>query len=298
MSRLNELFPAGPPLSEELQIGRLGSIEALEQRVREGEKVKLLEPRRTGKSSAAGAVTDRLRTAGVPAADIDLAVLSGPTETAEVLRSQLSPGLAALAGARRAAGWLADRLAKGLSGEEQLIATILSELGSAGGGSPAAVLERAANAAGAEPVGVLLDEAHHLAGWPEPERQAMRAFLREDATVGVIVSSSERSALERLTGSGGPLEYVGQRVRLPQIDRGDWEHALPPRFEEAGVPITTDGLALLLDEAKLHPYCTMLLAREAARSGQVIGEVTAVIVQAALLTAAEDEAWRLRDDVD
>jgi hypothetical protein len=64
------------------------------------------------------------------------------------------------------------------------------------------------------------------------------------------------------------------------------------------VPITDDALGLLLDEAKLHPYCTMLLAREAARSGQVIGEVTDVIVQAALLTAAEDEAWRLRDDVD
>jgi hypothetical protein len=75
-------------------------------------------------------------------------------------------------------------------------------------------------------------------------------------------------------------------------------HELPGRFSEAGVPITEDALGLLLDEAKLHPYCTMLLAREAARSGQAIGEVTDVIVQAALLTAAEDEAWRLRDDVD
>lgn len=125
----------------------------------------------------------------------------------------------------------------------------------------------------------------------------MRAFLRGDTTVGVIVSSSERSALERLTGLGGPLEYVGQRFPLPGISREDWMHELPTRFAEAGVPITGDALALLLDEAKLHPYCTMLLAREAARSGQAIGAVTDVIVQAALLTAAEDEAWRLRDDV-
>jgi hypothetical protein len=70
------------------------------------------------------------------------------------------------------------------------------------------------------------------------------------------------------------------------------------RFEQAGVPITADALGLLLDEAKLHPYCTMLLAREAARSGQAIGAVTNIIVQAALLTASEDEAWTLRDDVD
>ena len=279
-------------------MGRAATIDALEQRVRDGEKIKLLEPRRTGKSSAAGAVTDRLRKSQLPAADVDLAVLSGPGEVAEVLRAQLSPGLAALAGAQRAAGWLAEKLAAGLTGEEQLVAAILADLGSDGDGSPAAVLERAAKAAADEPVGVLLDEAHHLAGWPEPERQAMRAFLREDTHIGVIVSSSEQSALERLTGAGEPLQHVGQRLRLPGISREDWEHELPRRFDQAEVPITPAALALLLDEAKLHPYCTMLLAREAARSGQPIGEVTEAIVQAALLTAAEDEAWKLRDDAD
>lgn len=298
MSRLNELFPVGPPLSEELQIGRRPSIDALEQRVRDGEKLKLLEPRRTGKSSAAGAVTDRLRGDGIPAADADLAVLNGPAETADVLRAQLSPGLAAIAKARRATGWLGERLAEGFDGEDKMVANILADLATAGGKSPAAVLERAAHAAQGDAVGVLLDEAHHVGSWAELEQRALREFLRTDTTVGVIVSSSERSALEALTGPDGPLRYVGQRFRLPHIDRGDWEHDLPPRFGEAGVPITHGALALLLDEAKLHPYCTMLLAREAARAGQAIGEVTDVIVQAALLTAAEDEAWTLRDDVD
>jgi hypothetical protein len=297
VSRLNELFPAGPPLSEELQIGRSASIDGLEQRLRDGEKVKLLAPRRTGKSSVAGAVTDRLRAHGYPAADLDLAVVTGPGEAAARLRAQLSPGLAALAKGRRAAGWLAERLSGELEGEEHLLAMILAELGSAGAGSPTAVLEQVADASAGEAIGVLLDEAHHLAGWPEPERRAIRAFLREDTSIGVIVASSEQSALERLTGAGGPLEYVGQRFPLPPISREDWLHDLPPRFAEAGVPITDDALGLLLDEARLHPYCTMLLARESARSGQVIGQVTGVIVQAALLTAAEDEAWRLRDDV-
>jgi len=175
---------------------------------------------------------------------------------------------------------------------------VIAEIAESGGDSPAAVLERAAEAARGQPMAVILDEAHHLASWPGAEKLALREFLRSDRTIGVIVSSSERSALERLTARDGPLEYVGQRFRLPRIDRGDWEHALPPRFEEAGVPISPDGLALLLDEAKLHPYCTMLLAREAARSGQPIGQVSEAIVQAALLTAVEDEAWSLRDDVD
>ena len=146
MSRLNELFPAGPPLSEELQIGRGASIDALEERARDGEKLKLLEPRRTGKSSAAGAVTDRLRADGIPAADADLAVLNGPAETAAVLRSQLSPGLAALARARRATGWLAERLAEGFGAEDKVLANVLADLAEAGGASPAAVLERAAHA--------------------------------------------------------------------------------------------------------------------------------------------------------
>jgi hypothetical protein len=215
-----------------------------------------------------------------------------------VLRAQLAPGLAALAKARRATGWLGRRLSAGLGGEDKLIASILAELASAGDCSPAATLKRAAHAAEGQPVGVLLDEAHHLAAWPEEEHQAMRDFLHVDTTVGVIVSSSERSALDALTDADGPLRYVAQRFPLPGIAREDWKHDLPRRFAQAGVPITDGALDLLLDEAKLHPYCTMFLAREAARSGQAIGAVTDVIVQAALLTAAEDEAWELRDDVD
>jgi hypothetical protein len=280
-----------------MQVGRRPVIDGLEARMRDGEKLKLLEPRRVGKSSVAGAVMERLRGALLPAAAVDLAGLTGPTGAAEVLRAQLSPGLAALAKARHATGWLADRIRTGLSGDDKVLAGILADL-AAGGSGPATVLERAAEAAQGQPVAVVIDEAHHLASWPDAEQQALREFLRNDAVVGVIVSSSETSALEALTGEDGPLRYVGQRFPLPRIDRGDWEHELPPRFEAAGVPITSDALTLLLDEARLHPYCTMLLAREAARVGQSVGQVTDVIVQAALLMAAEDEAWELRDDAE
>lgn len=261
MSRLNELFPAGPPIDEEMQVGRGPVIDGLVARMRDAEKLKLLEPRRTGKSSVAGAVIERLRVALLPAAGVDLASLTGPTAAVEVLRAQLS---AALAKARRATGWLADRLQGGLRGDDKILAGIFAEL-AAGGSGPAAVLAHAAEAAQGEPIAVIIDEAHHVASWPDGEQQALREFLRNDTTVGVIVASSETSALARLTGDDGPLRYVGQRFRLPPIDRGDWEHELPPRFEAAGVPISRDALTLLLDEARLQPYCTMLLAREAAR---------------------------------
>jgi hypothetical protein len=297
VSRLNELFPAGPHLSEAIQIGRGPTIAALEARVRDNEKVKLLEPRREGKSSVAEAVMHRLRRSQRPAATADLSTVAGPAETADVLRGQLSPGLAAVAGARRATGWLADRISESSAGQDKLIADILARLASIGS-SPAAILAEVASAAADGPVGVVLDEAHHLVSWPAAEQQALRSFLRNDERIGVIVASSEASALESLIGPGCTLEYVGQRVRLPPIARADWEHELPRRFAAVDVPITPEALALLLDQARGHPYCTMLLAREAARIGQPIGAVSDVIVRAALLVAAEDEAWALRDGLD
>lgn len=297
MSRLTEIFPAGPPISEQLQIGRLPAIEGLEARMHDREKVKLLEPRRVGKSSVADAVVDRLRAASVPTASIDLAELGGgASEAAEALAAQLAPGLAAVSRARRAGGWLASLLANGSQGDERLLADVIDRLAD-GGPGPAAVLSRVADATDGGLAVVLIDEAHHLASWPSADREGLREFLRNDVTMGVIVASSEASALEVLTGRDGPLRYVAQRFLLPPIDREDWLHALPRRFEEVDAPISRDGLALLLDEARGHPYCTMLLAREAARTGQPIGEVTATVVEAALLVVAGDEAWELRDDL-
>lgn len=265
--------------------------------MRDREKVKLLEPRRVGKSSVAHAVVNRLRTAGVPTAGIDLAELGGgATEAADALAEQLAPGLAAVSEARRAGGWLARLVATRSQGEERLLAEVLATLAGNRGG-PAAVLSRVAEATDGDSAVVLIDEAHHLASWPAPDRDGLREFLRNDVGMGVIVASSEASALEALIGPDGPLRYVAQRFPLPPIDREDWLHALPARFEEVGAPIVDGALALLLDEARGHPYCTMLLAREAARIGQPIGEVTETVVEAALLGVTQDEAWRLRDDL-
>jgi hypothetical protein len=55
-----------------------------------------------------------------------------------------------------------------------------------------------------------------------------------------------QSALETLVQAGGPLEYVGIRLTLPQIDPGDWTSELKRRFKELGAPIDPDALHLLL----------------------------------------------------
>lgn len=227
----------------------------------EADTLKLLERRRTGKSSVAEAVVARFHSAERPAALVDLSRQPDPAQAAHDVADQLAPALAALSRARQATGWLAALWAR------------LNREGD----------ERA------------LDEAHIVAEWPDEQQSSLREFLRNDTRVGVIVSSSLASALESLTAEDAPLRYVGQRVPLPPIDRGDWEAALPPRFLAVQAPIDAAALGLLLDESRCQPYCTMLLCRASARAG-LPGECTdAAAVRAGLLEVAQDEAWELRD---
>lgn len=52
---ISELFPAGPILSEERQIGRIPAIEALAAHLRAGDVMRVFDRRRWGKSSVARA---------------------------------------------------------------------------------------------------------------------------------------------------------------------------------------------------------------------------------------------------
>lgn len=160
--------------------------------------------------------------------------------------------------------------------------------------SPGSVLEHAAEGSIPGAGGVLIDEAHHLVEWDPDDQTRLREFLRNDRKLGVVVASSEASALDALTGPGQPLECVGIRLALPRIRDEDWRAALRPRFEAFSAPITDGALSLLLDESARHPYCTMLLARESARIGRALGETSDAAVLAALEVAERDEAWGLR----
>lgn len=158
--------------------------------------------------------------------------------------------------------------------------------------SPAAILVRAAEASEGQPIGVLIDEAHHIAAWSPGEQAAMREFLRSDRRVGVIVASSRRSAMRDLYQDGGPLQYAGEYVELGDIALDDWRRELPLRFERVDGPITDDALEQLLRETRGHPGCTMLLARACARVGTGY-EVTKATVDLVLPEVRADEMWRL-----
>lgn len=293
MDRLSELLPIGPPLKEAQQIGRHGAIDSLTDRLRSRHVVKMLEPRRVGKTSVARAALERIRLAGGAVAAVDLAKRTSSSDVAKDLADQLA---GAVPRASRRAGGLVLSLrrsgAEGAIGEEGGLALRIAEELLSGSASPAVVLERAAARATDRVTAVLLDEAHTLAAWPEHERTALGSVLKNNSTLGVVVASSERHALEQLTSADGPLRYVGTRFELPEIAQEDWQAGLRERFAELGAPITTSALGLLLDQSHGHPYCTMLLAHESGRLGIDVGEVSETVVQAALVTVRRDEAWQ------
>jgi len=295
MNGISEWFPAGPPIREEQQVGRGPFIDSLEDRMLGAEKVKLLEGRRSGKSSVGQAVVRRFHAGDRPAAQVDLSRVADGARAADLLAEQLAPALALAGQAKRATGWLAGLFAKlEEKSPEGTIAGVAAEL-LGDRRSPADVLERSAVALAGEAGAVLIDEAHLVTTWTTEHQRGLREFLRNDTRIGVIISSSEQSALELLTGEDQPLEYVGQRLPLPRIADEDWRAALPARFEAVGAPVDEDALALILEESRGHPYCTMLLARESARAGLAGSATTTAAVYAGLLIARNDEAWGLRD---
>lgn len=82
---IGELFPAGPVLDEEHQVGRVGSIEGLADRLRAGDVVRVFDRRRWGKSSVARAALKRLDTEGLITARVALDEYPTPAAAAAVL---------------------------------------------------------------------------------------------------------------------------------------------------------------------------------------------------------------------
>jgi hypothetical protein len=302
-NRLADLLPAGPPISEEQQIGRASGIADCERRIRHGEVLKVLEQRRCGKTSFARSAVNRVASRGGLTADLNLRELAGPEHAARELANQLAPGWARLGAgpgglrdlARRLAG--ADKAAGDDSEAGAILRAVSELLGDHANAQPdiSTVLRRAASRAKRRGGAILFDEAHVIGDWPQEPAFALGATLRNLSDLGVVIASSEQHALELLTAEGQPLEFVGRRYPLPPIVREDWEVGLAGRFARLGVPIEPDALKLLLDESRGQPWCTMALAHESARIARETDHTTVAVVRTALIRVAKDEAWqRLR----
>jgi hypothetical protein len=297
---ISELFPAGPILSEERQIGRVPAIEALAAHLRAGDVTRLFDRRRWGKSSVARAALARMETDGLTALRLPLDEYPTSAAAAAFLASVFASPAARAARRTRGLGSrigdplkragktlgspetsLAGRLLDGLGAEQLTLRHVLTLI-------PGELARTGKHAA------LAIDEAHVIAKWDDEERAALRAFFaRDDRRTGVVLASSEAGAEEMLK-TPEVLGYLGEHFRLAPIADEDWRHGLRERFERAGVPIAPGALDLLLEESCGHPYCTMLLAKHAAELGVTFGDVTVGVVRVALPTVREHEAWKLR----
>lgn len=194
-SALEEMFRAGPPLTELQQIGRGPTIEGLADRLRRGEVKKLYEPRRIGKTTVARGARRRFRADGGIDAEVNLAIHPDPDEVAREVASHLAAGMsvphAAKSVLQRLAGAVAPARAE-LGGDASAIFDMLERL-LRDGHSPARVLVNAGQHA-RRPLAALIDEAHVISSWPVTEQEALGAALRDATGLGVVIASSERRA--------------------------------------------------------------------------------------------------------
>jgi hypothetical protein len=297
---ISELFPAGPIIDEAHQIGRRNSIEALTDRLRAGDVVRVFDRRRWGKSSVARAALARLTAERLVAIRLPLDEYPTASAAATVLANAFrKPAERATSGARAIGSRLGTALSRAgqTAGSEEvsIVGGLLQDL------KPEEVtLQRVLSAIPTELAkserrgAIAIDEAHVIAKWDRDERASLRAFMaRDDRLAGIALTSSDNHAERKLKRSN-VLGYLGEEFTLPAINVDDWRHGLRSRFDQAGVPIDREALDLLLEESRCHPYCTMLLAKHAAELGQPFEAVTVSVIRLALPTVQKHEAWRLR----
>jgi hypothetical protein len=297
---ISDLFPAGPIIDERHQIGRGPSIDALTDRLRAGDVVRVFDRRRWGKSSVARAALARLESEVMVAVRLPLDEYPTASAAAAFLANAFrTPSERAASEARslgRRLGGALSRAGETVGSEEALAIGGLLE-----GIKPEDVtLQRVLGAIPAELAktgrrgAIAIDEAHVVAKWDRDDRASLRAFLaRDDRLTGIALASSDSHAERKLKRSN-VLGYLGEEFILPAIEIEDWRHGLRSRFDQAEVPIDDEALELLLEESRCHPYCTMLFAKHAAELAQSFGTVTTSVIRLALPTVQKHEAWRLR----
>lgn len=299
LSEAVQVLPAGPPLTEEQQIGRSSVRDSLHERLLGGLVVLLMEPRRVGKTSLARAALSRIAADGGIVGELQLTSYADPQLAATELARQLAAGLGRVIDPSRR---VLDRVrALGASADAGREVSLLSGLATALLGEPRDLPALLGHCSEHLPPGrhgaVLLDEAHAIANWPKPLQEALSGQLRANTRLGIVIASSETRALAQLFGPRGVLQFAGHRLEVPPITVEDWCSGLRERFVQLGLDPPRDLLARLVDLSGGHPYRTMRLALETAIvAGSLPSAAGRVPVgdgdlDAALLAVRSDPSW-------
>jgi hypothetical protein len=306
-----QLFPTDEPVAADRLIGRTHDVRRIATSLETGQNLRVLSPRRTGKTTVCDAALSRLREKGWYAASVDLMQPAGAVGLAqELTRAVLScrPQLRrALSDVRNAWERLGDRLRVQATldlGDGVSIAFAQKATSS----RPDETLEealllpqRVAEQDG-RPVAVFLDELQELAapaapfGDSERLQARMRAIFQRSGQVSFLFAGSLDHSMRQIFRPEAPLGGFGGSYALSEIAPEEWERGLSERFESASVAVDGALLARIVELGSGHPRTTMLIAAESFGVTQEAGvdELDAAAVGLGWERACSHDAERCR----
>jgi len=273
-----ELFPTDEPVAPDRMIGRAEDVSRIASSLAAGQSLRVLAPRRTGKTTVCDAALERLRGDGWYVASVDLMNPAGAAGFAQDLtRSLLSnrPQLRRALGQARD-GWrrLGDRIRTQAVvdfGDGVTIAfsrRLDREDPDAALHDALALPQRLAEKDG-RPVVVFLDELQELAaasapfGDPVRLQGRMRAIFQRSSQVSLLFAGSLAHAMRQVFQPDAPLGGYGGSYSLSEIASDEWEAGLADRFAQAAIGVHRAALGRIVELGDGHPRATMLVAAEA-----------------------------------
>lgn len=294
--RLTPFLVTGGPVPPDDVVDREAYLERTIARLRDGHSIYIAGPRRTGKSSIAGALLSHFRQAGFYTCELDLFAVTNELDLAE--------RLAEVVLANRGGRW--RPVGRQLSVEPSLSAKgfppeIKVALGFKVGSpdpEPTVVLDRALalpqQVAEQDKRGMVVafdefQEVQKLGGIDLLKR--MRAHFQRQRSVVYIFLGSEGSRLRQMFGAAAePFYRFAEPNRLPPIPQTSWSAYLEARFASRGLTIPVAILTDLLEATGGHPADTMLVASHVYYAAQDSRstEITSALLQAGYAHALDD----------
>ena len=294
--RLTPFLVTGGPVPPDDIVDREAYLESTIARLRDGHSIYISGPRRTGKSSIAGAILDHFRRAGFYTCELDLFTIADQVDfAARLAEAVLANRRRARISVRRQVSVEPSLTAKGFPPE---IKVALGFKVGAPDPEPAVLLDRAlelpARVADQDKRGMIVafdefQEVEKLGGVELLKR--MRAHFQRQRSVAYIFLGSQGARLRQMFGAAAePFYRFAEPSRLPPVPRSSWSAYLEARFASRGLTIPVAVLDDLLDATGGHPADTMLVASHvyyAARDSRS-NEITSALLQAGYAQALGD----------